>query len=766
MNTPSPTLIVAAMAVVAGCGDPSASPQPSAADAAAGISDNDGGEAGPDADQVDDSPLTDGAAPAAATGPLAALWRMEDARRLSAPVVDQMLESPDVTVRRRTLKALGRVGQAEALGPLRAALTSSDAQTRRQALWSLGLLEPAAHDDVQRILLSFLELSPRPADRREAIESLGRVGSGEAAIGAMLAALEAAEPRLRETAARALGLMASRGEPLTQPALVALASHLSDQDTEVRAAAAFALSRSREVPAEVAGALTAPLVQRLRGEEEAENVRIMAARALGTLGGGVGALMGALEQDEDWRVRAAAAAAIGCQASARQRSRALGLAWKRLAEDRSRLLGPDLHPLVALLDEATERPSAALGPALRKVRQQASKLREDAEERPPRLALAHLECAAALAQDAARGRAARVRQCAEADPPLITPVERDLLAVAALRRSTVPGALNQLKRLLGHDDERVRRAAVEATGSTFTPLRLLLLEHALLDGSPQVVAAAAFKLAAAADHYDSTVVRPAEKLSVTTHSKEGPVTITREEAEVKKGRDPPMKALLKALTKVDADADVETAMGLIRATGALKARKAADAVRPFAGHHNQTIRQEARTALEALELDPGPEIRPDPPNLVDPDELLALADEHPLVTVSTTKGDFVISLRPDLAPATVANFLELADRGLYDGVAFHRVVPGFVAQTGDPSGTGSGGPGYTIRCEVNDARYERGTVGMALAGPDTGGSQFFITYSPQPHLDRRYTIFGHVTKGMEVVDALQRWDHITTIARQ
>jgi cyclophilin family peptidyl-prolyl cis-trans isomerase len=96
------------------------------------------------------------------------------------------------------------------------------------------------------------------------------------------------------------------------------------------------------------------------------------------------------------------------------------------------------------------------------------------------------------------------------------------------------------------------------------------------------------------------------------------------------------------------------------------------------------------------------------------------------------------------APLTVYNFITLARTGRYDGLRFHRVVPNFVVQDGDPAGDGNGGPGYTIRDELNPMRYERGVVGMALSGPDTGGSQYFITLSPQPHLDGGYTVFGRV----------------------
>ena len=105
----------------------------------------------------------------------------------------------------------------------------------------------------------------------------------------------------------------------------------------------------------------------------------------------------------------------------------------------------------------------------------------------------------------------------------------------------------------------------------------------------------------------------------------------------------------------------------------------------------------------------------------------------------------------------------LARKGFFNGLAIHRVVPDFVVQDGDPRGDGEGGPGYTIRDELNELPYLRGTVGMALDWKDTGGSQFFITHSPQPHLDARYTVFGHVVNGIEVVDRIQPWDVIRRV---
>ncbi|MGH7605665.1 MAG: peptidylprolyl isomerase [Gemmatimonadaceae bacterium] len=132
-------------------------------------------------------------------------------------------------------------------------------------------------------------------------------------------------------------------------------------------------------------------------------------------------------------------------------------------------------------------------------------------------------------------------------------------------------------------------------------------------------------------------------------------------------------------------------------------------------------------------------------------------------TIYTVRGPIRLELFGDAAPLTVANFLSLARSGYYRNTRFHRVVPNFVAQDGDPRDDGNGGPGYAIRDEMNPNRYERGAVGMALSGPDTGGSQYFITHSPQPHLDGHYTVFGRVVAGLDVLDKLVQGDRIKRV---
>ena len=164
-------------------------------------------------------------------------------------------------------------------------------------------------------------------------------------------------------------------------------------------------------------------------------------------------------------------------------------------------------------------------------------------------------------------------------------------------------------------------------------------------------------------------------------------------------------------------------------------------------------------AADPLSIRPAPSSPPvpyDSPALVSP-------QFSPHVYVETTKGLIEIELAVREAPVTSHTVMALARKGFFSGITFHRVVPNFVVQGGDPRGDGEGGPNFTMRDELNELPYLRGTVGMALDWRDTGGSQFFITHSPQPHLDARYTVFGRVVKGMEVVDALQQWDTIERV---
>jgi peptidyl-prolyl cis-trans isomerase B (cyclophilin B) len=150
-----------------------------------------------------------------------------------------------------------------------------------------------------------------------------------------------------------------------------------------------------------------------------------------------------------------------------------------------------------------------------------------------------------------------------------------------------------------------------------------------------------------------------------------------------------------------------------------------------------------------------------------PPEMKIDAKKEYFIDMETTKGKIRIQLFPKSAPLTVNNFVFLTREGYYDGVAFHRIIPGFVAQGGDPTGTGRGGPGYQFADEVNPKtnplKHASGALSMANAGPGTNGSQFFIVYDPQPHLDGKHTVFGQVLSGMDVARKLQVGDKMTKV---
>lgn len=131
--------------------------------------------------------------------------------------------------------------------------------------------------------------------------------------------------------------------------------------------------------------------------------------------------------------------------------------------------------------------------------------------------------------------------------------------------------------------------------------------------------------------------------------------------------------------------------------------------------------------------------------------------------IETKKGNIELELFDEDAPNTVSNFEKLVKEGFYDGLTFHRVMNDFVIQGGCPKGNGTGGPGYTIKCEINHNKHLTGALSMAHAGKDTGGSQFFITHSPQPHLDGVHTVFGKVINGMDVVNKISQGDKMIKV---
>lgn len=142
----------------------------------------------------------------------------------------------------------------------------------------------------------------------------------------------------------------------------------------------------------------------------------------------------------------------------------------------------------------------------------------------------------------------------------------------------------------------------------------------------------------------------------------------------------------------------------------------------------------------------------------EPPEMTIDPEGRYTAVIKTDRGDMKVRLMPEVAPASVNNFVFLAREGFYDGCTFHRVIPGFVAQGGDPTGSGSGGPGYQFQDELNDLPFDQGIIGMANAGPGTNGSQFYLMLDAAPHLTGNYTAFGMIEEGLDVMLALRPRD--------
>ncbi|HEX7296397.1 MAG TPA: peptidylprolyl isomerase, partial [Pyrinomonadaceae bacterium] len=226
------------------------------------------------------------------------------------------------------------------------------------------------------------------------------------------------------------------------------------------------------------------------------------------------------------------------------------------------------------------------------------------------------------------------------------------------------------------------------------------------------------------------------------------------------------RALITAFAKTKTDSLNDAALSILDSLGKQKTTAANEGIKSALQSDDPLVRRRAVALLKtngAGDFSSSIGTVKTSNSRVDYARALGRANRSVRAVVTTSKGSFTIELLPIEAPLTVDNFVRLAQRGYFRGITIHRVVPNFVIQDGDPRGDGNGGPGYQIRCEINEVPYERAAVGMALSGKDTGGSQWFVTHSRQPHLDGGYTVFGRVTAGMDVVDSIVRGDVIESI---
>jgi cyclophilin family peptidyl-prolyl cis-trans isomerase/HEAT repeat protein len=268
--------------------------------------------------------------------------------------------------------------------------------------------------------------------------------------------------------------------------------------------------------------------------------------------------------------------------------------------------------------------------------------------------------------------------------------------------------------------------------------------------------------------------KPADADEVAGKQLQAPdVTIRAAAAEVL-GTQPPgeanaealINALKAELPRTEKGEMNDAALAILDALGKQKSTTANDAIKTALDSSDHLNRRKAIALLKANGAgDFSNRIGTVKTRNTEADYRRAIAHigEKVTATVVTSKGAFTIEFLPEEAPLTVNNFIQLARKGYFNGQKIPRVVPNFVIQAGDPRGDGNGGPGYQIRCEINEVPYERAAVGMALSGKDTGGSQWFVTHSPQPHLDGGYTVFGRVISGMEVVDNISRGDIIRRV---
>jgi cyclophilin family peptidyl-prolyl cis-trans isomerase/HEAT repeat protein len=329
------------------------------------------------------------------------------------------------------------------------------------------------------------------------------------------------------------------------------------------------------------------------------------------------------------------------------------------------------------------------------------------------------------------------------------------------------GIRSRMKRLLHSKHRYVRAGAVAAVGSIASPRVVPYLKEALLDSFSLVQNYAIDGLLRSRSNEGRELVINALDtqnpwtLALAAYSLASDTTVLKD----RRSCDLIAERIVATASELRDSLDIDSKATLFDALGELGS---AHAVSFLKGFLTDSLRPAAEYAAKNLKKITGSDYSDSvrmrrSENRFDVQEYIRIKAHKPSAEIETDAGIIRLGFYVDEAPFTVISFIRLAERGYFDGLYFHRVVPNFVIQAGDPSGTGWGGPGYTIRSEFGARTYDRGTVGMASAGRDTEGSQWFITHSSQPHLDGRYTVFAQVTEGMEVVDRIQIGNRIRTV---
>lgn len=645
------------------------------------------------------------------------------------------LDDPSDAVRAAAAEALGYLGDPEAVAPLSDVLRGGPARVREAALFALARLphdgtvfaETALHGDPLEAALAWTGLRDRAADADSAY-----------LVETVRAGLVRPEPeilwRVLRCAERAPG----------RDLAIDVAAFTVNNDAQVRVCACRALGRMGGETA-LSAVLDCGERPGRFSRRDADRVAIAVYDALGSLGAGTpgaGAPGAGVLDDEAEHVRLVALLAAGARSTDPHVACSALDAMARLVAERplpaAAALRESLLPVwrIRLLHSAR----AQLRPA------------DDAPAPPP-----VVRAAAAGACIALRGAGLRDEadwsRIADDDDPLV----REAVWTALCRHVIPP-------------EETVTRASV-APVIPDARLRMAACEGLVAAG----------RRLAGEGHPDSVLARVDDAIRVALRrvvSGDDPYA-TANAVDLLAGypSDPDLETLLAAHAAARGlpGTDVRRAvLGTLGAWFADSTYVMADSLRaPTAAvleagfdAPELFIRLAARAAASAGDLMP-PELIPTeaslratrPAHRRDPGQPpLALPFDAPRVRCVTDRGDVVLQLDGHIAPNTCAAFLDLIAKGFYEGLTFHRVVPDFVIQGGDPTGTGWGGPGFTLRSEWSMTPYERGTVGIAHSGKDTGSSQFFVALSPQPHLDGRYTVFGQVIDGMNVAESIQPGD--------
>jgi HEAT repeat protein len=666
---------------------------------------------------------------------LAAMIRLEDARILRdpnppaprvlqaatgrrpaivapAPPSDllRLMTDPEARVRRRAALAAGRVGMAAALDPLSKLLgEDEDAEVRQMAAFALGLI---GHPGARPALLGALA-QPSAVVQGRAAEALGRLGdrSDAAAVSAMIQAHVKA------------GVLASIGpDDLAHP--------LAPQVEAVRLGL-YALVRLGDYPALAAAALDAS------GQPVSRWWPV--AFAFQRLGDAKGApVLTTLLATEGRYTASFAARGLGAM-----KAGAATEALLRIAQERRR------HPAVVV---QAVRALAAMGD------RRAAPILTAILADPKADATLRLEVVTAMT--GLRPRAAidlLLDLLSDPSPPM---------RAAAMRALAATDADTFVTALSGLDPDRdwtVRAAQAAALGTLDAERGVPRLTAMLKDTDQRVVPAVLTALAALKAPDAGQVLQAhltAEDFAVRAAAAAGL-------GELKVASAVP--ALIAAFRAAQSEPPYAARASALAALVKIDRAAAQPVIDEALRDRDWAVRRRALALLRETDnqnADAAEAIRPAPPGRAVSDAERAWMAKPPFsphAYIETERGTIELELAVLDAPLAVASFMDLARRGFFSGVAIHRVVPDFVVQDGDPRGDGEGGPGYTLRDEINQRPYLRGTVGMALDWEDTGGSQFFITHAPQPHLDGRYTVIGYVVNGMEIADRIEPRDVIKGI---